>query len=54
VNGKDVVFVEDDLVALVKFVESSFIQRIVHDAFEPLPITLYLTSRRSSRKKLFT
>ena len=40
VDGKDVVFVEDYRIALMKLVQSGFVQRVVHNASEPLPITL--------------
>ena len=37
---QDVVFLGDHRVALVKFVQSGFVQRVVHDTAEPLAVTL--------------
>ncbi len=39
VDGKDVVLVKDDLIAIVQSVQPSFVQRVVHDRIEELPIT---------------
>ena len=40
VNGKDVVFVEDHRIALMKLVQSGVVQRVVHDTPKPLAVTL--------------
>ena len=40
VNGKDVVLVKDDLIALMHPMQPSLAQRIVHDTFQKLPRTL--------------
>ena len=39
-NTNDVVFVKGNLVALMKFVQSSLDKRVVHDTPKPLSVTL--------------
>ena len=41
VDGEDVIFVEDDFIALMQSMQASLVQRIVHGALEELPVTLH-------------
>jgi hypothetical protein len=38
-NGKYVIFMEKDFIALLQPVQSGFVQRVVHDTLEELPAT---------------
>ena len=40
VDGKDVIFVKDHRIAQMKFVQSGFVQRVVHDSFGERAVTL--------------